>query len=56
MNNRTTIENNQFFKFQTLIYLIKSWLDKAFKGTVVNQTLHGGSLKNHAYSPFKLDF
>ena len=48
MNNRTTIENNQFFKFQTLIYLIKSWLDKAFKGTVVNQALpsfDGGSLE-----------
>ena len=26
-------------------YLIRTWSEKAFKGTVVNHTLHGGSLE-----------
>ena len=45
----TTTEINQFSKLYTLIYIIHTWSDKAFKDTVVNQTLsslHGsGHLK-----------
>ena len=35
----TTTEINQFSKLYTLIYIIHTWSDKAFKDTVVNRAL-----------------
>ena len=48
LSQKTHKYENKKFKKQKHGYLIYTWSDKAFKGTIVNQalpSLHGGSLE-----------
>ena len=51
---KNTIDNNQFSKLKTLIF-IHVWSDKAFKGTVVNceLSMYEGSLEITLTVPLK---